>query len=125
MNECRCKASKIQVADLIGDSTDLRPKPANAATVGTAVLSAECHSATECPLAQGHVCKGMRFQFQASDLTPHGLEIGILRFKDSPANDANWPSQIFVEYYQGKVRVHVWNGCEDPVVSVEIDPISA
>ncbi len=122
MKYFRCKASKSQADNPIGDSTD-RPNSENAAIVGNAGLSAECHSATERSLGQGRVREGMRFQFQASDLTPHGLEIGILGFKDSPANDRKWPSQIFVEYYQGKVRVHVWNGCEDPVVSVEIDPI--
>lgn len=45
-----------------------------------------------------------------------GLEIRIPGFKNNPAaiNDG----QIFIEFYQGKISVHVWYGEQDPVTTV-------
>lgn len=54
------------------------------------------------------------------DMKDIPLEICIPGFKNNPAfpDDA----QIFIEYYEDKVRVHVWNGEQDPITT-EIDPI--
>ena len=50
-----------------------------------------------------------------------GLTISVEGFK----GDRNHPivSQVFIELYENKLRVHVWNGEEDPVSSVEIESL--
>jgi len=49
-----------------------------------------------------------------------GLEIRVDGYKDNPACPGE--AQIFIEIYEGKLRVIAWNGQEDPKV-LEIDPI--
>ena len=44
-----------------------------------------------------------------------GLEIRIQGFKSNPACPEE--GQIFIEYYEKKIRVHVWNGEQDPVTT--------
>ena len=41
-----------------------------------------------------------------------GLEIRVPGFKGNP--ECPDEAQIFIEYYEGKLRVHVWNGEADP-----------
>jgi hypothetical protein len=67
----------------------------------------------------------MRLQFSAGELTtPQGLEIGVIRFQSSPADSKNFPSQVYIEIYEGKLRVCVWNGSsEDPAAIHEIEPL--
>jgi len=49
---------------------------------------------------------------------PQGLSITVEGFKSDVGGEA--PSQVFVEVYEGKLRVHVWNGGEDPASSIDI-----
>jgi hypothetical protein len=52
---------------------------------------------------------------------PNGLEIAVEGF----AGDRGGvnPAQVFMEMYEGKLRVHVWGGeSEDPTVTVEVLP---
>jgi hypothetical protein len=43
----------------------------------------------------------------------HGLEIGIDGLVGDPTGSS--PSSIFIEYYQGKVQLHIWtDGKQDP-----------
>ena len=67
----------------------------------------------------------MRLQLAAPELdAPQGLEIGVIGFKSSPAEDQTCPTQVYVEIYEGKLRVCVWNGSsEDPVAIHLIDPL--
>jgi hypothetical protein len=48
-----------------------------------------------------------------------GLEIRVPGYKNSSEDPHG--AQIFIEEYQKKLRVHVWNGNDDPT-TVEIDP---
>ena len=48
-----------------------------------------------------------------------GIEITIPGYKNNPEDPHG--AQIFIEVYQGKVRVHVWNGTVN-AVTTEIDP---
>jgi hypothetical protein len=50
---------------------------------------------------------------------PNGLEIAVEGFKGDIGDEV--PSQVFMEVYDGKLRVHVWNGGQDPVSSIDID----
>jgi hypothetical protein len=47
-----------------------------------------------------------------------GLEILVPGFKGNP--ECPDEAQIFIEYYEGKLRVHVWNGDPDPT-TVELE----
>lgn len=48
-----------------------------------------------------------------------GLEIRIPEFEGDPESpDAG---QIFIEYYKGKIRVHVWKGYSEPTTT-ELEP---
>lgn len=47
-----------------------------------------------------------------------GIEILIPGALGNP-NDVI-PTPIFLEYYEGKVMLRVWNGKDDPDVSIEI-----
>jgi len=46
--------------------------------------------------------------------TPNGIAIQIMGFKGNPA-DKEDVEQIYIEYYEGKILVHVWNGKQDLV----------
>lgn len=41
-----------------------------------------------------------------------GLSISVPGFKRNPQSPDD--GQIFIEVYEGKLRVHVWTGKEDP-----------
>ena len=43
-----------------------------------------------------------------------GLEIIIPGTKTSPEDDPDNPCPVFIEYYKGQLRVHVWTGNSDP-----------
>lgn len=44
-----------------------------------------------------------------------GFEIKIPGFNGNP--DSPEEGQIFIEYYEGKIKVHVWNGESDPITT--------
>lgn len=48
-----------------------------------------------------------------------GLEIKVQGYKNNPEDSTG--TQIFIEQYQKKLRVHVWNGNVNPT-TVEVDP---
>ena len=48
-----------------------------------------------------------------------GLEIRVPGFNGNPACPAE--GQIFIEVYDGKLRVHAWNDTQDPE-TIEINP---
>lgn len=52
----------------------------------------------------------------------NGLNIIIPGFKGNPA-DAE-PTQVYIEYYEGKLLVHIWRGEPDPL-TIEIPPEDA
>ena len=48
-----------------------------------------------------------------------GLEIGVLGFQSNPTDAESQPSQVFLEIYEGQLRVHVWDGSsQDPTTTV-------
>lgn len=49
---------------------------------------------------------------------PLGLSISVEGFKGDTGSEI--VSQVFIEVYKGKLRVHVWSGGENPVTT-EID----
>ncbi len=51
---------------------------------------------------------------------PKGLEISVSGFKGDNSEE---PAQVFIEVYEGKLRIHVWDGNEDPCTSVEVEPL--
>jgi hypothetical protein len=53
---------------------------------------------------------------------PHGLAVTVAGFKGDVGHEV--PSQVFIEIYEGRLRVHVWDGAEDPVSSVDIERLS-
>lgn len=57
--------------------------------------------------------------FDAKDLVyPNGLEIAVKGYKGDNGVE---PTQVYVEHYEGSLRVHVWDGSgEDPTHSIEI-----
>ena len=70
--------------------------------------------------ASGALPKELQLTFKPEDIAyPHGLSIRVEGFKGDIGHAA--PSQIFVELYEGRLRVHVWDGGEDPVSSTTID----
>ena len=44
-----------------------------------------------------------------------GFSIRVPGFKANP--ECPDDGQIFIEYYEGKVRVHVWNGDQNPITT--------
>jgi hypothetical protein len=48
-----------------------------------------------------------------------GIEIGISSFESNPTDAEDQPSQVFIEVYEGQLRVHVWDGhSQDPVTTL-------
>ena len=45
-----------------------------------------------------------------------GLEIAIPGTVGDPTADPRNPIPIFIEYYEGKLRVLIWNGNQDPEI---------
>jgi hypothetical protein len=43
-----------------------------------------------------------------------GLEISIPGLQELPGSIYGKECPIFIEYYEGKVLIHVWDGKEDP-----------
>lgn len=66
----------------------------------------------------------MRIEIAPAEISaPQGLEIGATGFQSSLADDEHFPSQVYIEIYEGKLRVCVWNGgSEDPSAIHVIEP---
>jgi hypothetical protein len=63
----------------------------------------------------------MRIELDANSLGYgcKGLETGVLGFQSSPTDAESQPSQVFLEIYEGQLRVHVWDGLsQDPTTTV-------
>jgi hypothetical protein len=54
----------------------------------------------------------MVLRFKKKDLEQDGLTIHIEDCRGNP--DSVDPDVIYLEHYNGKVLLHVWNGEEDP-----------
>ena len=67
----------------------------------------------------------MRIELNADSLgiNSQGLEIGIKGFKSSPTDVDSEPTQVYIEIYEGKLRVHVWDGSSQDPQSIVIDPL--
>ena len=65
----------------------------------------------------------MKLDFEPEDITyPLGLEISVDGFMGDGSSLK--PSQVYMEVYEGKLRVHVWSqSAHDPEVSVDIRPL--
>ncbi|GAG83495.1 unnamed protein product [marine sediment metagenome] len=61
--------------------------------------------------SRGYSDSGMRLKFRPKDIKD-GIEISVAGYKANPTD--LHPIQMYVEIYGGKLRVHVWNGEEDP-----------
>lgn len=51
---------------------------------------------------------------------PLGLSIGVEGFKGASGHEG--PSQVFIEVYEGNLRVYIWNGGEDPASTTSVEP---
>ena len=63
----------------------------------------------------------MRIELDANSLGYgcDGLEIGVRGFQSNPTDADNEPCQIFIEIYEGQLRVHVWDGfSQNPATTV-------
>lgn len=67
----------------------------------------------------------MRIEIAPAEISaPQGLEIGVTGFQSSPVDHKHFPSQVYIEIYEGKLRVCVWNGSsEDPAAIHVIEPL--
>jgi hypothetical protein len=54
-----------------------------------------------------------------------GLEIGVKGFKSSPTDADSERTQVYIEIYEGKLKVHVWDGSSEDPSTVEINPIQS
>jgi hypothetical protein len=65
----------------------------------------------------------MKLELKPNEIAyPDGLEIAVDGFTGDPGSVK--PAQVFIEVYEGKLRVHVWTGeSEDPTVTTEILPL--
>jgi hypothetical protein len=62
--------------------------------------------------------KKMQVQVTKRDLKAgRGLEIHIPGVLGNPA-DAGLTCPIYIEYHNGRVQVHVWDGKQDPTTTV-------
>jgi len=58
----------------------------------------------------------MRFELDGKRL---GYGCDGLEFEANPTDAENEPSQVFIEVYEGQLRVHVWDGhSQDPVTTL-------
>ncbi len=64
----------------------------------------------------------MKLELQPIQIAyPLGLEISVEGFSGELTRER--PSQVYIEVYEGKLRVHVWRqDSEDPEASIEIAP---
>ena len=63
----------------------------------------------------------MRIELDANSLGCgcKGLEIGVFGFQSNPTDAVSQPSRVFLEIYEGQLRVHVWDGSsQDPTTTV-------
>jgi hypothetical protein len=63
----------------------------------------------------------MRIELDANSLGYgcKGLEIGVIGFQSNPTDTEDEPSQVFIEVYEGQLRVHVWDGhSQDPATTL-------
>jgi len=61
--------------------------------------------------SRGYPDSGMRLKFKPRDIRD-GIEISVAGYKADPATEE--PIQVYIEEYKDKLRVHVWNGEQDP-----------
>jgi len=59
---------------------------------------------------------------QISGEKGNGLEIGVPGFNSSPADAEDHPSQVYIEFYEGKLAVHVWDGSGEDPQTIRIEP---
>lgn len=52
---------------------------------------------------------------------PLGIEIGVKGFQSDPSCDPSEPTQIYIELYEGKLHVHVWDGSSEDPQTIKID----
>ena len=64
----------------------------------------------------------MRVELTDEELQDTGLEIGITGFKHKRGETDSRPTQVYLEH-NGKLQVHIWNGEEEPCITVCIDPL--
>ena len=66
----------------------------------------------------------MRIELDADSLGtgPDGLEIGVKGFKHDPTAVDEHPTQLFLEVYEGKLRIHVWDGDNESPTTLVVDP---
>ncbi len=63
----------------------------------------------------------MRLEFDFGELGTgsNALELGVIGFKSNPTDDEGRPSQVYIEVYDGKLHVHVWDGSSrDPLTTI-------
>ena len=67
----------------------------------------------------------MRLEFDKFSLgtASQGLEISVAVFKSNPVDAESDPVQVYIEIYEGKLRVHVWDGSSEDPQSIVIDPL--
>jgi hypothetical protein len=64
----------------------------------------------------------MKLELKPAEIKyPNGLEIAV----DDFAGDLGGvkPAQVFIEVYEGKLRVHVWTGDNEDPMTAEIQPL--
>jgi hypothetical protein len=47
-----------------------------------------------------------------------GVEILIPDTLANPADPKGFDCPIYIEYYEDKIQVHIWNGEQDPVTTI-------
>jgi len=64
----------------------------------------------------------MRIEFDNDTLGsgPAALEIGVKGFQGDPGSDEGRSTQVFIEVYEGKLSVHVWDGSSEDPQSIHI-----
>jgi len=65
----------------------------------------------------------MRVELNEKELGS-GLEIGVVGFAADSAAVAYQPTQVYLEVVNNELRVHIWNGGEDPAYSISIPRVS-
>jgi len=68
----------------------------------------------------------MRIEFQPAALGSgsKGLEIGVKGFRSNPGDHERFPSQVYIEVYEGKLRVCVWDGRSEDPATHDIEPLT-
>ena len=69
----------------------------------------------------------MKLQLDAHSLGngPSGLEIGVKGFMGDPTAADEDPCQVYIEIYEGKLRVCVWDGSSQDPQTIVIDAATA